>query len=336
MKKWLPIITLSLGCPCFAQQDSIAPFFREFEDKISTQLFILNNSNNFTITSLADNVEVELVPNNKSTLNLGVQYDIISFSIGFAPQFFEENHDNKGSRMRSLSFGFFPGRWVQRLEYHNQKGISINPVDVSTGIYLEHLKSTKIGGSTNFFFNRKFSYRGTALQNVQQLHSAGSFSLGLTYNYTELNGKEEPILPIKTSFFDVAITPGYTYNWVIGDHVNLVAGIAIGAGISYSNDDGSKTNSPLYTSSVMLAPGYNADKWFFGINVRAAYLERKIGNEASVGDTMSYSTIFVGYRFDAPKALVSKTKQIKSKFNKKISNYVPITKRQTLTYQRIN
>lgn len=317
MKKCLSIIIPIIGCTCFAQQDSIAPSFREFEDKISTQLFILNNSNNFTITSLEDNVEVELVPNSKTTLNVGVQYDIISFSIGFTPQFFEDNKDNKGSRMRSLSFGFFPGRWVQRLEYHNQKGISINPVDTPTGLYLKHLKSTKIGGSTNFFFNRKFSYRGTALQNVQQLHSAGSFSLGLSYNYTELNGREEPIFPVKTSFFDVAITPGYTYNWVVGKHVNLVGGIAIGAGISYGNDDGEKTNSVLYSSSVMIAPGYNADKWFFGINVRATYLERQIDNNASFGDTMSYSTIFVGYRFDAPKALVSKTKQLKSKFNKK-------------------
>lgn len=317
MKKCLSIIIPIIGCTCFAQQDSIAPSFREFEDKISTQLFILNNSNNFTITSLEDNVEVELVPNSKTTLNVGVQYDIISFSIGFTPQFFEDNKDNKGSRMRSLSFGFFPGRWVQRLEYHNQKGISINPVDTPTGLYLKHLKSTKIGGSTNFFFNRKFSYRGTALQNVQQLHSAGSFSLGLSYNYTELNGREEPIFPVKTSFFDVAITPGYTYNWVVGKHVNLVGGIAIGAGISYGNDDGEKTNSVLYSSSVMIAPGYNADKWFFGINVRATYLERQIDNNASFGDTMSYSTIFVGYRFDAPKALVSRTKQLKSKFNKK-------------------
>lgn len=319
MKKWLSIIImLILNSPCFAQQDSTASYFREFKDMISTQLFILNNSNNFTITSLEDNVEVELVPNNKTTLNLGIQYDIISFSIGFAPQFFEDNQDNKGSRMRSLSFGFFPGRWVQRLEYHNQKGISINPVDVSTGIYLKHLKSTKIGGSTNFFFNRKFSYRGTALQNVQQFCSAGSFSLGLSYNYTELDGKHEPIFPIKTSFFDVAITPGYTYNWAIGKHVNLVGGVAIGAGISYINDNGNKTNSVLYSSSVLLAPGYNAERWFFGINVRATYLERQIDSEASVGDTMSHSTIFVGYRFDAPKVLTSKTKQIKSKFNKKI------------------
>lgn len=317
MKKCLSIITFILCFPCFAQQDSIVPHFREFEDKISTQLFILNNSNNFTITSNQDNVEVELNPNNKTTLNIGIQYDIIAFSIGFAPKFFDDNNDNNGSRMRSFSLGFFPGRWVQRLEYHNQKGISLVPVETPGSLYFEHMRSTRIGGSTSFFFNKKFSYRGIALQNVQQLQSAGSFSIGLTYNYTELNAKEEPMLGFKTTFFDIAFTPAYHYNWVIGKHINLSGGISVGGGVNFTNDDSSKSTSPLLTSSVLLAPGYNSDNWFFGINVRATYFDRQISNQASVGDTMSYSTIFVGYRFDAPKALVSKTKQLKSKFNKK-------------------
>lgn len=316
MKNWLPILAI-VSSPCLAQQDSTMAYFREFHGKVSTQLFLLNNSNNFTVAYENEPVIVELVPNNKTTLNLGMQYDIISFSIGFAPKFFSENRDNQGSRMRSLSFEFLPGRWMQRLEYHNQKGITIREAGGTNGIYFEHLESTKIGGSTNFFFNKKFSYRAISLQNVQQLRSAGSFSAGLNYHYTELDGKDEIVLEDKITFVDVAFTPAYHYNWVIGKHVNLAAGISIGAGVNFTNDTGEKTNSALYTSSILLAPGYNSDKWFLGANLRANYFSRQVGNEADVGDAMTYATIFVGYRFDAPEFLKTKTQQIKNKLKKK-------------------
>lgn len=315
MKNWLPILAIA-SSPCLAQQDSTSAHFREFENKIATQVFLLNNSNNFTIASENDAVAVELVPNNKTTLNLGFQYDIISFSIGFAPRFLSENENKQGSRMRSLSFEFLPGRWMQRLEYHNQKGLTIREVGATEGLYLEHLRSTKIGGTTNFFFNRKFSYRAISLQNVQQLRSAGSFSVGLAYHYTELDGREEMLLQDKINFFDIAFTPAYHYNWVIGKYVNLAGGISIGAGINFTNDAGEKSSSELYTSSLLLAPGFNSDRWFFGANLRANYAYKKVGSGVDVGDTMSYSTLFVGYRFEAPQFLTKKTQQIKRKFIK--------------------
>ncbi len=308
MKKTFFIILMS-NC-CFSQNDSIAPYFKEFENKISTQLFVLNNTNNFTITT--QDQEVELNPNYKTTLNIGFQYDIISFSIGFAPRFFADNRDNRNSKMRTLSFGFFPGSWVQQFEYHNQKGISLEPVNTPYRIYLEELESLKIGGSTHYFFNKNFSYRAMALQNFQQLKSAGSFSLGLAYNYTELDGNNGPLLDAKIHFIDIAFTPAYYYNWVVGKHVNLAGGISLGTGINFSNDDGHKTNSLLYTSGILLAPGFNSEKWFFGMNLKANYFGRKISEDASVGDTVATATLFVGYRFDAPQLLVSKTQKLKN------------------------
>ncbi|WP_290844590.1 DUF4421 family protein [Flavobacterium sp.] len=315
MKSWFPIVAI-FSAPCFAQQDSIAPYFREFEDKISTQLFVLNKSNDFVISSENEDVEVNIVPNNKTTLNVGFQYDIVAFSFGFAPKFFADNRDNKGSRMTSFGLEFFPGRWMQRLEYHNQKGMSLEPEGTSVKLYYKNLESTRIGGSTDFFFNRKFSYRAIALQNVQQLRSAGSFSAGLNYHYSSLDGNNEPGIEGGIKFYDIAFTPAYHYNWVIGKHINLVGGLSIGAGINFTNDEGDETTSALYTSSLLLAPGYNSENWFFGANLRASYSDRQVNSGVTVGDSMVYATVFVGYRFDAPEILVERTKQIKSKFQK--------------------
>nr|WP_223845533.1 DUF4421 family protein [Flavobacterium selenitireducens] len=302
--------------PCFAQHDSIAPYFREFENKISTQVFVLNKSNDFVISSQNEDVEVNIIPNNKTTLNFGFQYDIVSFSIGFAPSFFAENRDRKESRMTSFSFDFFPGRWMQRLEYHNQKGMSLEPEGTSVKLYYKNLESTRIGGSTDFFLNRNFSYRAIALQNVQQLRSAGSFSAGLTYHYSSLDGHNEPNIEGKIKFYDIAFTPAYHYNWVIGKRLNLAGGLSLGAGINFTNDEGDETTSALYTSGLLLAPGYNSERWFLGANLRASYYDRQVDDGITVGDTMVYATIFVGYRFDAPEFLIEKTQQIKSKIQK--------------------
>lgn len=309
------LIAVLLSFPCLAQQDSIAPYFKEFEDKISTRVFVLNTSNNFVVDYENDDLEVSIVPNNKTTLNLGFQYDIVAFSFGFAPRFFADNRDNKDSRMTTFSFEFTPGRWMQRLDYYNQKGMSLQ----SDGIpdqYYDRLRSVKVGGTTNYFLNKKFSYRALALQNVRQLRSAGSFSGGITYYYTRLDGDEEPGLEGKTTFVDIAFTPAYHYNWVIGKHVNLAGGISLGAGINLTNDEGDKTTSALYTSSLLLAPGFNSERWFFGANVRANYAYREAEKGVGVGDTIVYSSFFLGYRLDAPDYLLAKTEQVKSKFKK--------------------
>lgn len=314
MRSWFPILALVSGS-CFAQQDSITPYFREFKDKISARVFLLKNSNDFMIRS--DGQNAEFVPNFKSTLNIGIQYDIVSFSFGYAPRILAENRNNDGSAMRTFSLDFFPGKWVQRLEYHDQKGMTLRPDGFLSGVYLRNFRSVRVGGSTSYFFNSNFSYQAMALQNVQQLRSAGSLSLGLNYHYTGLIGEKEPEVGTNTRFYDLSLAPGYHYNWIIDEHFNVAGGISLGYGINVTNDAGHTTVSSLYTSSLMLAPGYNSDRWFYGFGFRAYYADRKIGNNVSVGDTMSYLTLFLGYRFDAPGFLTSRTQKLKDSLKKK-------------------
>ena len=96
-----------LSWPCMAQNDTIEnTYYKSFNNNLAVQVFTLNTSNFFSINYTRDNLTVDIEPNKKTTLGIAVQYDIIAFSVGFAPKFFADNRDNKDSKMTSFSFNF--------------------------------------------------------------------------------------------------------------------------------------------------------------------------------------------------------------------------------------
>lgn len=283
-----------------AQADSISPYYKKFENDLAVQVFALNTSNNFSINYLQDNLVVDVIPNQKTTLGVAVQYDIVSFSIGFAPKFFANNHDNKGSKMTSYSLNFFPGKFMQHFDLYYQRGMSLQVPGAE--LYLPRLKSLKIGGSTSYFFNKNFSYRATAFQNERQLRSAGSFAPTLSYYYTELNGKAEPLLGDKSYFVDVALCPGYYYNWVIAKSFLVSGGASLGAGITTTVDDNTTTNL-LFAGSLQIALGYNSERFFCAVNLRSNFFSHETEQDIVMSNSIAYATAFAGYRFDPPGVL---------------------------------
>jgi hypothetical protein len=299
---------------CTAQPDSTATaYYKVFKNNLAVQLFALNTSNSFTLDYTQDNTVVDLKPNAKTTLGVAVQYDIISFSLGFAPKFFKENKDNEDSKMTSFSFNFFPGRWMQHLDLYYQKGITLESEGTGASLYLPNLKTLKIGGSTAYFLNRNFSFSATAFQNAKQLKSAGSFAPTLSYYYTEFNGKKETGFGDNAYFIDVALAPAYYYNWVIAKNFMLSAGGSLGAGFTTTVDDGTST-SLLINGSLQLAPGYSGERFFCGMNIRTLVFSNSTESDVQMGDGIGYTTVFAGYRFDPPQFLEKERKKIEGKF----------------------
>ncbi|MCR5860956.1 DUF4421 domain-containing protein [Flavobacterium sp. J372] len=292
-------ISALLLTPAFAQAqaDTINPYYKKFENSLAVQAFALNTSNNFSINYVQDNLIVDIIPNQKTTLGIAVQYDIISFSIGFAPKIFANNRDNGGSRMTSYALNFFPRRFMQHFDLYYQRGMSL--AVSGTDLYLPRLKSLKIGGNTSYFFNSNFSYRATAFQSEKQLKSAGSFSPSLTYYYTELNGKEEPLLGDKSYFIDVALCPGYYYNWVIAKDFLVSGGASFGAGMTTTVDNDTTTEL-LIAGALQIAMGYNSERLFCGVNLRANFFSHEAEQDVVMSNAISYATAFAGYRFDPP------------------------------------
>lgn len=312
IKGYIGTILLA-GGGCFAQTDSIADaYIQKFPDKLSVQLFTLNTSNRFTLEYKELNRTIEVVPNQKTTLGVSVQYDFISFSLGFAPKFFAENRDNKGSEMTSFSLNLFPGRWMQHFDLYYQKGISLEEEGYES-VYLHNLKTVKIGGSTAYVFNRNFSFRALAFQNERQVKSAGSFAPGLNYYYTELNGKKQADFGEKSYFIDVALAPAYYYNWVIAKKILIAGGASLGGGFSSIND-GEKTDTTFLTqASLSIALGYNSDAFYGGIYSKAIVSNHDADTAVNMNDAISYGTLFFGYRFDPPRVVKEETQKIKDK-----------------------
>ncbi|KGO92642.1 DUF4421 family protein [Flavobacterium subsaxonicum] len=297
---------------CTAQPDSTATaYYKVFDNNLAVQAFVLNTANSFTLNYTQDNTVVDLTPNAKTTLGVAVQYDIISFSLGFAPKFFKDNQDNdKESKMTSFSFNFFPKQWMQHLDLYYQKGITLE--SAGANVYLQNLKTIKIGGSTAYFFNKNFSFNATAFQNAKQLKSAGSFAPTLSYYYTEFNGKKQEGFGSNAYFIDVALAPAYYYNWVIAKNFMLSAGGSLGAGFTTTVDDGT-TTSLLINGSLQLAPGYSGERFFCGMNIRTLFFSHQTESDVAMGDAIGYTTIFAGYRFDPPGFLEKERKKIEGK-----------------------
>lgn len=289
-----------------SQTDSLSnSYYREFNDKISVQLFGLNNSNSFTIDYADENLNIDLIPNQKTTIGISAKYKFIALSFGFAPHFFAENKDNKGSKMFSFNTDFILKRFVQHFYFYYQKGIYGN---YSNGfqIYFENLKTTKVGGRTSYIFNKNFSYNALNFQNAQQVKSVGTFAASINYYYTLLDGNSQSNLDGKFSSFNFSVGPTYIYNWNITKKIILAPEIYFGFGASRYKDDEDKDWVSLIEGNLNLTLGYNSDHFYGGLKSKSIAFNYKTDNNVNFGDRITFLNVFLGYRFDAPRFLRNK------------------------------
>lgn len=299
-----------IGSGCFAQTDSLSnDYIQKFPDKISTQLFVLNTFNDFTLDYANEDITIGIKPNSKTTLGVAVQYDIISFSFGFAPKFFADNKDNKDSKMTSFGFSLFPNKWLIHFDYFYQKGMTLETEGAE--VYLTGLRSKKLGGSVAYVFNKNFSINALAFQSERQLKSAGTFMPVLTSYYTELKGDVAEGVGGKTYFINAALSPGYSYNWVIAKKFLVAGGASFGFGFTKSVDETINTTSFLTQASLSVSLGYNSETFYGGVLSRGTASSHNADSNVTMGDNISYTTAFFGYRFDAPGALTREKKKLK-------------------------
>ncbi len=285
-------------------------YIRQFENKITTRLYVINTSNDFYFQD-DDGQETEFVPNSRDYLGISVGFRSIEIAFGYSPSFLAENKDNAGSKLFNLNFRMFFGQWMQNLDYYKQNGFTVSIGDQTA--YVNDSETLKIGGRTSYIFNKNFSFRAIGAQNEWQTRSAGSFVPRLAYYYTRYKLKEASVSE-EANTLNFALSPGYYYNWAITKNILLSGGLTAGAGVSITKGLGEEdTTSLLYESTARFVLSYNSDTFFGGITANASIFEHDIDQSTILSDELLYAEIYIGYRFNAPKKLVDFADKVNSK-----------------------
>ena len=265
---------------------------------------------------------VSILPNNLQNYSFGLDYKFIGLTIALPKSWHESSYQNylKGKTTGvNINLSLFFNKWMQTINYNVIKGYYIpqsellvpNWQDGVTPYYqLPNFKTQKIGGSTSYIFNAsKFSYRSFSQQTQIQKKSAGSLIPTLAYEFSRLSDTAEGFdeLNYKNNLSFTAYI-GYQYNWVIGKKLLFSGGIfpGIGRGFVKSFDP----NIPPQKNYLenKLALNFNANlnyRWknlFFGIQYSSlnTYINE---DESKINNTINYENIYIGYQFDAPKAI---------------------------------
>jgi len=294
---------------CFAQNDSLQnPYIKSYNDKITASIYYLDTSNNFQITSDIQDpkIYVDLIPNRREQIGFTLNYKIIDVTIGFAPKFLSGNKGDSNSKNFNFNTRFYYKKWMQSFTFINQKGFYISEDNITA--QLPQMRTTKIGGSTAYIFNDKFSFKTLVSQNEWQTKSSGSFIPTFSFYYTNLDLNTPNSSPGDMYVFTLA--PSYFYNFVISDRVLIGAGIALGAGINDLDGD----TSALYQLDINLKIAYNNDRFFAYTSLNSINFSQDERTEARLNDNISTFKISVGYRFDPPQQV----KQVYDKVNEKI------------------
>ena len=297
-------------CGTLYSQDS--SYIQTFPDKLTFRAALQTTSNSFTLTDKQTKEKTEFIPNDKSYLGLSVQFRSIGLDIGYAPNFLAENKDNEDSKLITLNFRMFFDHVMQTVDFYKQKGFFIRTKDITLPI--EDLKTTKIGGSTSYIFNDDFSFRAIGFQNEWQKKSAGSFIPRLSYYFTKFKLEDPLIGNLTEHSFNMAVGPGYYYNWIFDENYIVSAGSTGGLGFDITNSGGKTTMNGLAQLIFRLSGGYNSASFFSGININTQLLSSTSLDNFVMDDSISFLELYIGYRFDAPKKWIEKAKEINRKF----------------------
>ncbi len=302
-------IVVLLTCNCLAQDTT---FIQTFPDKLTFRLGVQTTSNSFRVKDRDTGAKTEFIPNDKSYMGLSILFRSIELDLGYAPNFLAENRDNEDSKLITLNFRTFFDQVMQTVDFYKQKGFLLRNQDVTLPI--EELKTTKIGGSTSYIFNPNFSFRAIGFQNEWQKKSAGSFIPRVSYYFNKFK-LEDPVLENQTDHsFNIAIGPGYYYNWVFEENYILSAGSTAGLGMDITRSEGETTINGLAQLIFRLKGGYNSESFFSGININSQLLTHTSTDDFVMDDSISFLEFYIGYRFNAPQKWLDKAKEINRKF----------------------
>lgn len=320
------------------KMNSTGRYFDPLDSIFSLRLNINTESEQFYVKG--DNFNYDIRPNIYVSNKISFSYRFINFGYGFTPKFIPGNNDDslKGnSNVFSFAVGFHLSHWSQEAQYLKAKGFYLRNTnefipDWKEGedayILFPDLKFVAYRGTTGYKFNENFSLSATSSSTEIQLKSCGSPVIFLDYDFFEIDDQsssQQQTSSQKSGNLNVIASLGYVYTYVYKSKFHASAGIYPGIGLQHTSlltrmpDENLRSyyTSPLYRINAKFSAGYNTRKFHAGIEYSAI----RSFNKQSMGlvqtkASRTYFQIFIGYRFDAPKILITRTDLLNNIFYK--------------------
>ncbi len=290
--------------------DSTNAFVRTFPEKFTLRTGLVNTGNSFYFRDRTTNDRLLLNPGAKNYLGFSLLFRSVELDLGFAPQFLNKARSEADPSLFNMNFRMYMGRWMQTLDFYLEDGFYYD-LNGQTG-YLPNLETLKFGGVTSYIFNPRFSFRAISFQNEWQRKSAGSFIPSFLFYYTRYRLSDADVQEVSHTY-NMAVGPGYYYNWVFREHYIFSLGNSTGVGLGLLDDQGKKSSSLLLQSIFRTALGYNSERFFMGINASLTFLNHANLDGERFDDRIHFLEAYIGYRFKAPDKWIQAADRINRK-----------------------
>lgn len=309
----LTLLACLLVSAIFAQEPNIdtVQHIQTYPTRVTLRNSFTSTGNSFVIRDTELGSDLRLNPVRSVYFHTALQFRALELGFGLSPSWLNPDRNLEGARLFNLDFRLYTGRWMHAFAYLDQAGFraDFNGIDLD----FPEFGSRKIGGTTSFVLNRRFSFRAIHSQNEWQLKSAGSFVPRMLAYYTRYrldtgSGEETQ------HSFDLALGPGYHYNWVLGKHWLLSAGNTTGLGLNILEQDEGSNTYWLWETQFRATLAYNSDSFFAGVGGQYTFYEHGAGSQTRLDDRIHYLQLYFGYRFRAPQSWNRAADRINRKF----------------------
>lgn len=312
------ILFLILPLVCTSQENnsfSDASYFETMRAKLNLKVGVDNDIETFEFDN--DESRFSVRPNTNLRMTIGINHKFLNLKFGFSPKFFagDESYKKGTTNVFKIALTIFIKKWIQSFDFSGVKGyyvqeLSGNFFNLSENtefVILPDMKTLKVGGSTSYNFNDKFSLRSIINQSEIQRKSAGSFVPTFSYNYFKMSGKSS-IQKIES--FSLVLTAAYYYTFVIKNnwYFNLSAGPGIGVAFNKMLNENIEDETTTDRSSAIifdvkshLGFGYNSRFFFGGISYNINATTQDKNSIVKFDSVRGIFNVFFGYRFKSPK-----------------------------------
>lgn len=320
----------------FGQLDTEADsngYFVKMNNTLNLRLDLDNDVRSFEFNGTNDTYSIK--PNTNGRIAIAYNYRFLTFKIGFSPKFLASGGSQEKGKTSvfRLTLDMFVKDFYQTFDYDQTKGYYIegtegsfpglNPSE-SEFIILPDMRTFSIAGITRYRLNENYSFKALVNQTEIQTKSAGSFIPELRYGFWQI---KQPSGPQDIESFYVIANGGYHYTFVINNNWYANLGLSAGLGIEFNKIDTriaelestQRTTSGVFDVNTEIGLGYNSKRFHAGTALIGSAITRNDQSVIKFDNVRGYFKIFIGYRFDPPKALVSAMDWVESKnpLNKK-------------------